>query len=464
VAFFKKDKSTTTSFKGGEGVVGTPSASYKRRARKSKATNAQKRERSFRKTFGKIFGVVWRVVAAIAFIAVMVCPAIFMNSLFGYMAILLVVLCFIADIACFVVIVRGIKTTDGTGDVTCMRGQNAGLAAGVANTSALACPKAQASLYVSDLFNDTEGTRDVAFMLDAKSEASFSFDADMSHVGVYRLGINDVAVFDFMGIFKKIFPINIRFNAVVLPRLYPIERMKISQEDAVATNRESRSVVLGGFDYTGVREYALGDPMKQIHWKLSAHSNEYMTKLHETNIQLDFVVVLDFASMPYDSSETLMQVNDALIEAALSIVEEVVRHDTSCSLLYLSKDNQVVRYGSAVRDNLPDLVSDFAVINPHPSADYADASFMVANESRNHNRATNVIVVTSRATSALIRELQSVKSQGRSPELYMIVPQIWTQREVEQEIACLKLLDEFDIPYFVVETDPITPTNAGGEE
>ena len=87
-------------------------------------------------------------------------------------------------------------------------------------------------------------------------------------------------------------------------------------------------MVPNGTDYVGVREYELGDSTKQIHWKLSAHSINYMTKLSESSKQSDFAVVLDTAANEADREE-LMTIYDTLVETVFSVLEELSHREVT---------------------------------------------------------------------------------------------------------------------------------------
>ena len=55
---------------------------------------------------------------------------------------------------------------------------------------------------------------------------------------------------------------------LVLPKIHE-EEEALSAESLTDSPDASSFMENDGFDYTGVREYAMGDSMKKIHWKLS---------------------------------------------------------------------------------------------------------------------------------------------------------------------------------------------------
>lgn len=430
--------------------------------RQKTVASAPRRSRGVGRRVKQVLKGIALALAAAVFLAACVAPAIVMNSMFGYMAILVVVFVVVISVGCLQFQASKVHALTEFQDVTCTRGEGADLGLKICNDAPLVCPRAVADIFISDLFGVRDGVHQTQFMMPAKANVDFGFDVDMSHVGVYRLGIDRVRMYDFLGIARRTLRINGRFTATVLPRLHPVEELHFSEDDAIPTQNHTKSAVMGGFDYTGVREYAMGDPMKQIHWKLSAHTREYMTKLRESNQQQEYAVILDFASVPFGSAERLMEVNDALIETALSLVSEVANHDLAHKLLYCGKSGQVQRTAMVPRSGLAELVADFAVITPSPDEAYPDAAAMVVDEAQEYNRATNVLVVTSRPTPALIQELQRVKAQGRSPELFVVVPAAYTSCDIENVMAPATVLEEYDVPYFTVLTQRVGRAAQGG--
>ncbi len=206
-----------------------------------------------------------------------------------------------------------------------------------------------------------------------------------------------------------------------------------------------------GLDYIGVRDYEPGDPMKQIHWKLSAHTLSYLTKLSESTRQSEYVVALDFSANEADREE-LMDLYDALIETAFSLLEELSRREVTYSLIYLDKDGELRRSVPRGRETDMEFIRRFGLITPDPDPDYTDGARIVQEEAGMPNRSTNLLVCSSRVTTDLIQELISVKQQRRSPELYLIYPERLTQREREDLTAPLRLLDEAKIPWHPVST------------
>lgn len=387
-------------------------------------------------------------------------PAVFMNSIYGYLPVLFLLAALLISIGCLFYLKRHLSVEADFADVQCERGGSVTLGLKLVNHSLVFCPKASAQLMISDLFGQTDDSKKISFTMAGKETVQFGFDMDMLHIGVYSVGLEQVEICDFFGVLRSSVPVTGRFHAYVMPRRRAMNEVYSAEQLYAEANMDTKITVVGGTDYTGVREYTLGDPMKQIHWKLSAHSREYMTKMQESNRQQEFSVILDFAAKANGNKEQLMDINDCLIETALSLLEDISREDAAYALLYCDKTQTIVRTAPTGREDDLELLRSFSVITPDPGREYPDACQILRSEGRMQNRATNTIVVTSRVTDELLQELQRIKRQRRSPELYMIVPAEWNSRELEKETAPLHQLEDAEIPYYIVSTAETQPVSA----
>lgn len=397
---------------------------------------------------GLLFAVkllLWLLVLGIAIL-----PAVFINTVYGYLPGLLLVLLLLLSLGEMLWLRRSIIVETAYTDIECERGKSVDIGIKLKNRSRVFCPKANAYIYISDLFGAHDEQRKVAFTLPGRGELDLSFGMEMTHIGCYSVGLECVEVYDFFGVFSLRVPVSGRFSAIVTPRIRPMSETHDSEDLLTEASTDTRITVVGGTDYTGVRTYALGDPIKQIHWKLSAHSREYMTKIQESSRQQEFSILLDFAAPACKDTEQLMDLNDCLIETALSLIAAVSGEDASCALYYCDRNQTMIRTVPAGREDDVELIRSFAVITPEPDAAFPDACRILQQEGQGQNRGSNVIVVTSRVTPELLQELQVTKGHRRSPELYMIVPAEWNSRELEKACAPLRQLDDEEIPYYVI--------------
>jgi uncharacterized protein (DUF58 family) len=408
--------------------------------------------RSVKAVLKKVLRIVCILILWLLTFAAAALPAVFTNSVYGFLPALLLAALLIISLGSLAWLKKHISVETDLSNIQCMRGGSVNIGLRLFNSSRVSFPRANALLRISDLFGGNDSVRRISFAMAGREKIDFGFDMDMPHIGMYSVGLEQVEIYDFFGVFRCRAPLSGYSTAFVTPRIRPMDELHLSDDVLAEADTDTRITVVGGTDYTGVREYAIGDPMKQIHWKLSAHSREYVTKIQESSRQQEFVVILDFAADACDDKEQLMDINDCLIETALSLLEDISRHDAGFALLYCDRNGSVVRTAVIGRDNDVDLIRSFSVITPQPDSEYPDACRILQQEGQMANRSTNAIVVTSHVTPELLPELQRVKRQKRSPELYLVVPASWNSRELEKAAAPLKQLENMEIPYYLVPT------------
>ncbi len=404
------------------------------------------------KTIFKYIGIVvlWVVVFAAALYT-----GRYMNSIYGYAAFFLLLLLLIISLIILAVLRHRIAVEsnlpEGTTTVQCKRGEPLDLNLKIKNRSIFFCLHAKAGFFISDLFGGTDAEMQTDFTLAARSDSLFDFGMDMKHIGMYQVGLRDMQIFDMFGFFHRQVRLAGEYTVCVNPRIRSMEDMIVEEEVFFESSKDTRVTTPSGMDYVGVRDYEPGDPMKQIHWKLSAHTISYLTKLSESTRQSEYVVALDFSANEADREE-LMDLYDALIETAFSLLEELTKREVTYSLIYLDKQGELCRSVPQGRENDMEFIRRFGLITQNPDPEYIDGARIIQEEATMPNRSTNLLVCSSRITTDLIQELISVKQQRRSPELYLIYPQRLTQREREDLTAPLRLLDEMKIPWHPLST------------
>lgn len=399
------------------------------------------------------------LVVAVVFAAALI-PAVFINTLYGYLPAFSLALALALSLISLRLVRRRLTVESelSGADSICERGKKISAGLRVCNHSKIMTSGTVVNIFISDLFGGEDSLSRMHLALAPGKDTGFGLNIVMPHIGVYRGGIRDIELWDFFGFFKLTVPLEGAFEVFVRPRIRPIEELRESETVLAESARDTRTVVPGGMDYVGVREYAMGDSMKQIHWKLSAHSPAYMTKLQESSREIDYSVVLDFAVGKNEGKEVMMDLQDALIETSLSLIDEISRHHTSYSLLYCDRHHAIRRMRPKGREDDLELIKDFCVVTPDPGADFPDACRILEEEGSVSSRSTNVIVVTSRVTDELLQQMALIRRQRRVPELYQIIPAGLNSREVETLRARLHPLDEAGVSHYFVYT-----TDAGGE-
>ena len=248
-------------------------------------------------------------------------PTRYVSGLFGWLPFLTLCVLLVLSLLSLALLRERVSLEAGQSRQECLRGEKLAVGVKIINRSPLICPRARATLYLSDFLGEDDSATAVTFTLAGRSEAPFSFDVKLTHIGIYSAGVRDVRVYDLLGLFSVTLPGRCQVDVTVLPRPWLGEEVALEDKLLTDTFNARKSTVADGFDYSGVREYAMGDSMKRVHWKLSAHSHTYMTKVTETCRVSDLSVLLDFTADAADR-ETMAVLSDGIIETGLAILEQ----------------------------------------------------------------------------------------------------------------------------------------------
>lgn len=171
-----------------------------------------------------------------------------------------------------------------------------------------------------------------------------TFDLTSLHCGNMRLQINSVYFSDFLRIIKikgrgsfsedsfTLFP-----NTSSLKITEPIFFDR-SKEVIQATN-EQLSKQGDVFDF---KTYELGDPVKNIHWKLSMKERELMVKEFCEETNQTQLVILETTYLEEGAKATADDLH-VMVTTFVSIIEEMVSNHQTVSIAWLSQMTQTIQ-------------------------------------------------------------------------------------------------------------------------
>ena len=395
------------------------------------------------------FRIILKCIGLLVILLIFLIPIRYVNQLAGYLGALFFILVIATSILCHFLAKRKIAMDTNIEDRRCVRGEKREASVAILNKSIFIIPRATAKIYVSDIFEESDSEEEVSFVLDAKNKTGFSFDSAMSHIGIFKVGIKDITLYDMFGLFKSKLKMSSENKLVVLPKLYDVDEF-IEFTEAAAEENERGIAERFGMDYVGVREYERGDSMKEIHWKLSAKSREYLTKLKESNRNTSYRILLDFSAPKWEKEE-LMEINDCLIETALSVSVNIGNHDVPWSIVYFDRKGQMQRR-TELPEDLSEIIADFKHIFTVEGNDKNDGASLIEAEGELAVRSSDIIIFTCNITASLIQNVINLRSQRRMPYLFVVIPERFNSREREKYLAPLMELEDRGITFKVLST------------
>lgn len=94
--------------------------------------------------------------------------------------------------------------------------------------------------------------------------------------GEYEVGIKEVVISDFLGLFRIRCAVKETKKVIVAPRLIRLHELKSISDISAMLQREA--VAMATEQDVITREYVQGDPLKQIHWKATACQQKLMSR------------------------------------------------------------------------------------------------------------------------------------------------------------------------------------------
>ncbi len=164
---------------------------------------------------------------------------------------------------------------------------------------------------------------------------TFSFELLCNYRGNYEIGINSVEIEDFLGLFTFRYNVFEPKYVTVYPCIVYLDRFFLktdfqSESHSILNSRNEDMATI-----SDIRNYAFGDSLKRIHWKLTAKSGDLMVKKFQSTSETSVVMILDLKKNPYTSGINVA-VEDKVIESIVSVLHYCLYNWIPVTLIYYS--------------------------------------------------------------------------------------------------------------------------------
>jgi len=186
-------------------------------------------------------------------------------------------------------------------------------------------------------FNVVLGENKISTRLDAKSEIKFSYVLYIRLRGEFKIGPTKIRIKDRLGYLVEEQEITKYTTLLIYPTYDDVRRM-----EAFATRRR-QGLIFGahrtkqkgiGTEFSGIREYIVGDEFRRIDWKATARTGSPMIREFETEKNIRVIILLD-ASKTMISGSIYDNKLEYSIRAALLLSKLALeRHDQVGLIVY----------------------------------------------------------------------------------------------------------------------------------
>lgn len=376
-------------------------------------------------------------------------PAVFVNTIYGYLPVLIVVLGIVCSFGYIQALKKGLLYEELSDLSNCQRGTEVEFTVKVKNRFFLVYPKIELYFYISDLFGGEDTVTKSVITLSPKEKRQFDFSVRFDHIGIYSAGLKRMKLYDLLNLFTHEIKNPREYQVNVAPKIFDITNLQVSNQTMVESQKMMVPTVIDGSDYAGVREYVWGDPIKTIHWKLSARTESYMTKQFESYGVAGISIIMDFLAPQYPA-ETMMSLFDSVVETGLSIAEYAEENGMEYEILYVDRKGVKKKANTGRNIDYVQLIRDM----PKISAQKGDVTGLdlLREECSSLYSQGNIAFCTASLSSDLTDVLLEIRSRRKNPMLFAMLPEYMKDEEKEDYLKPLSALDQTNLSYYILSS------------
>ncbi len=201
-------------------------------------------------------------------------------------------------------------------------GESVEVTLGITNTSALPAPWVQLRDHLPP-----------ALILPSSFAEVFALGPGQTHRATYRLtgrrrgfhavGPLTLTVGDVFGQAQRTFQVSTRQYLIVYPEVLPLERLGLPTLSLFGDLRSRRKILGDPARLAGVRDYAPGDPLHDIHWRATASTGALQVKQFQPSTTVQTTIFLDMARGGYTLPDVLAA-TDLAVTVAASLASNLV--------------------------------------------------------------------------------------------------------------------------------------------
>ncbi len=203
--------------------------------------------------------------------------------------------------------------------------------------------------------------RKVNMMCPAKSSETMSISVKCPYCEVIKVHIKKIGVFDYLNIFRLPKKNDALAQIIVMPHLLDtdiVSRLTNAISDGEDTVYSDKKAGDDPTEIFAIREYAGGDKIRNIHWKLSSKVNELMVKDHGLPLQENDTIVLDSFSQNNDIGR-----REAIYDILLGLIYALTNRGFGFNICYITTEYVFRRIET--QNDIFELFADIYSIIPY---------------------------------------------------------------------------------------------------
>ena len=355
----------------------------------------------------------------ITLLLIIIVPAVFIKSPISYVPLIFVILLVIFSYLYTFICLKSFKLdVESDAEGRCERLSTADYSIRIANKSLLIFPRVSFSV----ILESEEGYRvqdfEYNFILNPKEKKELNLNMGFPHIGRFKVIISKIKFFGFIDMLFLNKKSKWMEELLITPKIYEIYNYEIHTVNPIfSVNYHVQHKVKGG-EFNDVREYIPGDPIKNIHWKLSAHSNTFITKIINADAVSGITLYIDFSSEENFDYDKAANVYDCMVESAYSVALYALNKDYGISFVFSFRNNPAYYLPKTV-DELDDLIYSLPKVSSYKKY---SIGLLVSEYSNTVISFDNIIVLTDKINNMIIDSLINCRERGQFPIFCFIKP------------------------------------------
>lgn len=267
---------------------------------------------------------------------IIICIAFYILYLWDFALVLLIVIAALPLIMFITTLLakRSIKVEFALQDKTVAKDDPFPVQICITNKSFFPIGKAEAKIEYYNVFNKHINEFELYLPIQSRNTQRVTFKLKSKFCGIIKIRIAGIRIYDPLRIFKFKVGKNVATEIAVLPNAHEISGT-VSYSDRINEESNVYSENFPGDDPSEVfdlRDYAVGDKLNRIHWKLSSKKDEFIVKEYSLPIDIPCTLFLDLKC--YEDSDYTLPLFDTLVEAMVSLSQFLLENERVHSVIY----------------------------------------------------------------------------------------------------------------------------------
>ncbi len=237
----------------------------------------------------------------------------------------------------------------------------------VKNPLRIPFPRIELENQLSDRLTGKKSQRKI-FSLPGKDWMEESVTLLCRRRGFYQTGTIKIHISDVFQLYTMEKTIAAPISLKVYPRVTTIDSFHLTASQQMGNLRVRDPLFQDYTEMSDLRQYREGDPVKRIHWKVSAGKDNLMVKQFEERGDTQVLMVLDSQKSHYRKDGDGW-VEDHLVEGAAALIDYCLRRNIKVSMTYL-RHGKTIHYDGNTILQLKHFLNGLALFNPDDAMGY----------------------------------------------------------------------------------------------